>query len=75
MLLRDNVWEAIREQFTEEERVELRKFVTGVSVCPRAFVVDAESIPNPLQSKLTTAIHNHAVETRRNQTGIKGSTR
>jgi hypothetical protein len=71
MLIRD----VIREQFSEEEKVELRTFVTGEAICPRGFVVDAENIPKPLQSKLTSAIHNHAVETRRNQTGIKGSTR
>jgi hypothetical protein len=73
MLIRDSIWDSIREQFSEEEKVELRKHVTGEAICPRGFCVDAESVPQPLQKKLMDAVHNQAVETRRNQRGPKGS--
>jgi hypothetical protein len=56
MLIRDTVWTAIREQFSEEEKAELRKAVTGEAICPRGFCVDVEAIPEPLRTKLTTAL-------------------
>ena len=73
MLMRDSVWDAIRGQFSEEEKSELRKYVIGISICPRGLCVDAEAIPQPLQKKFMDAVHNQAVETRRNQRGTKGS--
>ena len=73
MLMRDSIWNSIRGQFSEEEKVELRKHVTGETICPRGFCMDAEAVPQPLQKKLMDAVHNQAVETRRNQSGIKGS--
>jgi hypothetical protein len=51
MLIRDSVWESIREQFSEDDKVELRKHVTGETICPRGFVVDTENIPEPLRQK------------------------
>jgi hypothetical protein len=56
MLIRETQWEAIRGQFSEEEKIELRKYVTGEAICPRGFCVDVESIPEPLRTKLTTAL-------------------
>jgi hypothetical protein len=73
MLIRDSVWSAIREQFSEDEKAELRSHVTGETICPRGFVVDAENVPQPIQKKFLDAVHSHAVETRRNQPGVKGS--
>lgn len=75
MLMRDSVWDAIREQFSEEEKAEMRGHVTGEAICPRGFIVDADGILDPLRQKLLDAVHRQAVEQRRNQTGIKGSTR
>jgi hypothetical protein len=56
MLIRDTAWETIRSQFSEEEKVELRKHVTGEAICPRGFCVDVEAIPEPLRTKLITAL-------------------
>lgn len=73
MLIRDTVWDAIRGQFSEEEKSELRLHVTGETICPRGFCVEGENIPDPLRTKFFDAVHRHAVETRRNQSGVKGS--
>lgn len=56
MIIRDSKWSEIREQFTEEEKTELRKSVTGEAICPRGFIVDVENIEPVLRQKLTTAM-------------------
>ena len=75
MLIRDGVWESIRERFSEDDKVELRKHVTCETICPRGFMVDAESIPEPLQSTFMREFQSATAEARRNQTAVKGSTR
>jgi len=61
MLIRDSTWNAIRTQFSEEEKVELRTHITGETICPMGFIVDSDEIPVVLRYKLTNAIHIHRV--------------
>ncbi len=56
MLIRDSEWWAIREQFSEAEKDELNKSVTGETICPRGFCIDPETIAEPLRSKLQRAL-------------------
>jgi hypothetical protein len=58
MLMRDSVWESIREQFSEEEKVELRKAVKGETICPRGFVLHTDELPKALDDKLYTALQS-----------------
>ena len=58
MLMRDAVWEEIREQFSEEEKVELRKAVKGQTICPPGFVVHTDELPKALDDKLYKALQS-----------------
>jgi hypothetical protein len=56
MLVRDSTWNAIRALFSEEEKAELRTYITGEAICPMGFVVDSDKIPVTLRDKLINAI-------------------
>jgi hypothetical protein len=56
MLVRDSTWTAIREQFSETEKAELRKAVTGETICPRGFSLEVTNLPAALAEKLGAAI-------------------
>jgi hypothetical protein len=56
MLIRDEMWDRIRDQFTESEKAKLRATVTGTTLCPRGWTMDAEQLEEPLRNKLKTAI-------------------
>jgi hypothetical protein len=59
MILRNTRWEEIREQFTEEEKSELRKMpILGEVICPPGIAFDPDSIPQPLRDKFVAAIGN-----------------
>lgn len=55
MLIRHTTWEEIREQFTEDEKTELRSHVTGETICPAGIVIDETALPEELATKLRTA--------------------
>jgi hypothetical protein len=57
MLIRDSQWWAIREQFSNEDKAELNKSVTGETICPRGFCIELESIKEPLRTKLRDALN------------------
>lgn len=56
MLIRDTAWSRIREQFSEEEKADLRKTVTGETICPRGFIIDATQLQSELNQKLSLAL-------------------
>jgi hypothetical protein len=56
MLIRDTTWDRIRMQFTEDEKVELRKAVTGETICPRGFCLEPTQLPEALGNKLRTVM-------------------
>jgi len=56
MLLRDMIWERIREQFTEEDKAELNKSITGSAICPRGLIIDTDRLPADLRHKLKEAL-------------------
>lgn len=57
MLIYDSVWNAIRTEFTSEEKKELRKAVQGQSICPRGVFVDEHDngLPDALRTKFFNA--------------------
>lgn len=52
MLLRESDWNAIRNQFTDEEKDKIRHAITGEVICPRGWTVDTERLPVNIQSRL-----------------------
>jgi hypothetical protein len=56
MFLRDEMWDRIRDQFSEAEKVKLRATVVGVSICPKACTIAEEKLEPELHEKLKTAI-------------------
>ena len=56
MFVRERDWEVVRDQFTEEEKVELRKHVIGQVLCPMGWTLDDEAIPEPLRTKHSEAL-------------------
>ena len=55
MLIADNTWEAIREQFSEEEKAAMRAVVQGQCICPRGVVIDEDGLDEALRQKLQAA--------------------
>jgi hypothetical protein len=53
--IRDTTWNAIREQFTEDEKAVLRANVCGETICPRGLSVDLTGL-GPLAEKLSSAV-------------------
>lgn len=49
MLLTDKVWNKIRHQFSEDDKVELRKATTGEVICPRGVTIDTEKLNTHLK--------------------------
>jgi len=56
MILRYSTWEKIREQFTEEEKADIRLAITGEIICPRGWSVEVANIAEPLRGKFGAAI-------------------
>lgn len=54
MILRKEVWEKIREHFSDDEKATLRSAVSGETVCPAGVVLDAEKLDAGLANKLET---------------------
>lgn len=52
MLIRDAIWEKIREAFTEEEKQILNEHITGRIICPAGNMVDSEKLPALLRMKI-----------------------
>lgn len=55
MMVRALHWEKIRDQFSDEERQELRAAVTGEIICPAGFTIDLSRVNDALAAKFTTA--------------------
>lgn len=56
MLIRDSVWEKIREQFSEDEKVKLREAITGEAICPKGVILDPDALDKALAAKLSAAM-------------------
>ena len=52
----DTVWNRIREQFTEDEKDELRQNICGQTICPRGMIVDLAGLSPQLATKVRTAV-------------------
>ena len=55
MIVRHERWLKIRDQFTEEEKVQLRAVVTGESICPPGVTIDGDKLPLALLRKISEA--------------------
>jgi hypothetical protein len=55
IFIRDSRWSEIREQFSEEEKVELRAAVTGEVICPRGFYIDPLKLTGYVAAKIAEA--------------------
>ncbi len=56
MLIRDSDWEAVREQFSEDEKAALRASVQGQAICPKGFIINETKLNVALEFKITQAI-------------------
>lgn len=52
MLIRDSDWEKIRGYFTEAEKIELRKAVSGKVICPSGITIDRQQARPEILQKL-----------------------
>lgn len=57
MILLDSTWTKIREQFTEDEKVDILIGVTGDIICPRGWSVEIAKIPEPTRAKFVAALN------------------
>lgn len=53
MIVRNSVWEEIREEFSAEEMEALHRAWRGEVICPRGFVIHPEALEPALKEKLT----------------------
>lgn len=44
MILRYDLWQRIREHFSEEDKAEIRAAISGEAICPRGWVVDTDKL-------------------------------
>lgn len=55
MLITDATWKKIRDQFTEQEKNELRQQVCGETICPPGMVLKEEGMRPDLWRKISDA--------------------
>jgi len=53
MLVRDPIWDKIRDDFSEEEKTALRAAIKGQVICPAGVVIDTDDLGPELARKLT----------------------
>ncbi len=58
-LLRMEVWTQIRDQFSEEEKAELNRAITGTVLCPRGATIAESRLSAELLRKLNAAVKPH----------------
>jgi hypothetical protein len=56
MLIRNSTWERIRDQFTEEEKADLRMCVVSKCICPPGFMIEEDDVQPTLLNKLKFAM-------------------
>jgi hypothetical protein len=50
MLIRHETWDQIRDQFSEEEKMDLRECVTGECICPPGLIIEeSDLLPERLE--------------------------
>ena len=62
MLLTVEMWNRIRDQFSEEEKTILNAAIAGEVICPRGCSVDTERLGQALALKLDLAVKKAASE-------------
>ena len=58
MIIRDTTWKRIREQFSEDEKDELRTAICGESICPRGIVIDQDKPRADLALRVVHALRD-----------------
>jgi hypothetical protein len=58
VLIRDSIWEKIREQFSEDEKLNLRQAMIGQAICPKGVIIDPDILDVALEFKITAAVKN-----------------
>jgi GTP cyclohydrolase FolE2 len=56
MLIREEMWDRIRDRFTEFEKQKLRAQVTGMTICPKGWTIDEAQLEEPLADKLKATV-------------------
>lgn len=56
MYIRDSQWQDIRQQFSEEEKAQLREALVGETLCPRGFHINEDGMLTGLLAKLRALI-------------------
>ena len=60
-------WDAIRDQFDNEEKGALNAAISGEAICPRGIIIDVEKLHPELQIKLTNALEQARKQRRTNE--------
>lgn len=51
-LVRNSVWDQVRDSFSEEEKVQLRESVVGQVICPPCVIIDESRLGPELRAKI-----------------------
>jgi hypothetical protein len=52
MIIRQSIWEQIRDEFTSDEKAAMSRAFRGEMICPRGFILNPEELGAPLKEKL-----------------------
>jgi len=58
MLIRESIWEQIRDHFSDREKDELRLAIMGHAICPKGVIIDPTQLDVALEFKITAAVAN-----------------
>ena len=56
MLVRETVWEAIKDQFDSNEKYVMSQYIEGETICPKGAYLNEEKIGPVLTLKIKNAI-------------------
>lgn len=56
MIVREAIWSAICDNFSEEEKILLRECVVGNIICPASTCIDINKLPDSLERKLVDLV-------------------
>jgi hypothetical protein len=52
MIIRQSIWEQIRDEFTSDEKAAMSRAFRGEMICPRGFIVNPDALEAALREKL-----------------------
>jgi len=52
MLVRESIWNEIRDQFTKAEKEELTRCIEAECICPKGLIIDPDGLNEELKTKI-----------------------